>query len=112
MSDTPTDNPIAASSRTRSGNETIHIESDGTIEQSRVRLSTGQSLGLIQSVAWSFDVRDGLSRAVIETSVTPGDLKVLARNTVLALRPAPSYHPIKYLWDYYATKVWRILNSD
>lgn len=82
------------------------IRSDGTPIGTNVALTDGTKLGIVQSVEWALTVQ-GYATCTVTTMATPAQLKTLGRDTTIALRPAADYHPVRYLWDWYTTKVWR-----
>lgn len=88
------------------------IASDGTARGSVVRRSDGKPLGLVQSVEWRVGLDDAMAQATIVTSATPATLRALVEDTTLLVRPAPGYHPLRYLWDWYSTKVHLLLNPE
>lgn len=82
----------------------VTITSNGTPQMTSVVVSTGQKLGLVQGVQWRMDI-DGLAYLTVDTIATPAEVKALLKDTTLEVRPKPGYHPIRYLWDWYTTKV-------
>jgi hypothetical protein len=81
----------------------VLIRSDGTPTGTSVELTTGVKLGLVQKVIWGLDLKD-YATCIIETIATPGEFKVLQRDTEVRVTPAPGYHPLRYLWDWYTAK--------
>ena len=39
------------------------------------------------------------------TEVSHSDLKTLLNDTTVYVLPAPGYHPLRYLWDWYSFKI-------
>jgi hypothetical protein len=95
---------------TRLGNDYLSIVSNGVASGSKVNLSDGSALGIVQRVEWSLDV-GGVAKAVVTTFASPGDLRALVSDTTLLVRPAPGYHPLRYLWDWYAAKLAPLFGS-
>lgn len=108
--DIPLSNHATDAAANQLGTPSLVIRSDGTPSNTHIALTDGTKLGLIQSVTWGLTLQ-GYSTAIIETLATPSDLKVLAKHTTVMVRPAPGYHPFRYLWDWYAAKVGRWLNE-
>ena len=71
--------------------------------ETQLVMSNGKNLGCVQSATWSLSVGD-YARLNIETIAAPAELKAFLRDTTLHVRPAATYHPLRYLWDYYVTK--------
>lgn len=103
-----TNNAIQASDKI--GTPSVIIHSDGVPNNSHVELTDGTELGLIQGVLWNLRV-DGYATCVIETIATPGEFKALANHTTVLVRPAPDYHPLRYVWDWYTIKFHRWFSS-
>lgn len=100
----PLSNHVTAAA-TENGTPSVVLRSDGTPAGTTVKLTNGIGLGLVQSVSWDLSVT-GYATCVITTLVTPAEFKALARDTEVLIRAAPGYHPLRYLWDWYATKAW------
>lgn len=81
----------------------VVIRSDGTPVGTTVKMTTGQSLGLVQSISWNVTVGQ-IASCVITSVATPAEVKALARDTTVLVRPAAGYHPFRYLWDWYVAK--------
>lgn len=88
------------------GTPSVTIRSDGVPSNTQVELTDGTKLGLVQGILWSLRL-DGYATCVIETIATPGEFRALAKNTTILVRPAPSYHPLHYVWDWYTAKFHR-----
>ncbi len=89
---------------------TIRIESNGTPEMTRIRLSDGRSLGLIQRASWSMEVGD-YARLTVETLAAPADLSVLLKDATIIVRPASGYGPFQYLWDWVCAWTYNLFTS-
>mgnify|MGYP001595893680 CR=1 FL=1 len=102
--DIPLSNHAIEGSSALAKTPSLVIRSDGLPHNTHVELTDGTKLGLIQGILWNLRV-DGYATCVIETIATPGEFRALAKNTVITTRPSLGYHPLRYLWDWYATKV-------
>lgn len=108
----PSNIPLSNSiTEAAAANETpsIVVRSSGKPNDTFVELTNGTKLGLIQKVEWELSVTD-YSRCVVTVIATPAEFKALAKNSTVKVQPAPDYHPLRYLWDWYATKVSLWLN--
>lgn len=114
MSSTPTSNYVmdAAAQATEGTNVYVSLTSDGTANVTTVNVSSGLSLGLVQGVVWKLNTESGLAHLLVDTVAAPADVKALLKDTLVEVRPKPGYHPFRYLWDWYATKVWLWFNRD
>ena len=99
--------PLLSNDITRAADElstpSITIRSDGTPVNTLIKMTNGQSLGLVQSISWNVSLGD-VASCTITSVATPAEVKVLARNTTMLIRPAAGYHPFRYLWDWYVAK--------
>lgn len=87
------------------------IKSNGLPHATYIALTDGTKLGLIQSVNWGMDVQ-GRSFCTVTTCAAPAELRVLAKDVRLYVRPAAGYHPFRYLWDWYSTKLARWIHPS
>ena len=101
---TPTISNRFTDATAKNGNQFVSVLSDGTAAGTTIVTSTGRNLGLVQSAKWELSV-EGEARLTIETLFSPAELKTTLKDTILLVRPAPQYHPFRYLYDWYATKV-------
>lgn len=92
------------------GQPCVRIESNGTSEMTRIRLSDGRSLGLIQRADWSMEV-GSYGRLTIETLAAPADLTALLKDTTILVRPSPGYGPFRYLWDWICAWTYNAFTS-
>ena len=88
------------------GTPSVVIHSDGIPSNTRVELTDGTKLGLVQGVLWNLRL-DDYATCIIETIATPGEFQAFAKHTTVLVRPAPGYHPWRYLWDWYTSKFHR-----
>jgi hypothetical protein len=95
---TPLTNHVTQAA-TDNGQPYITITSNGTPELTKIALSDGRDLGLIQSATWTLSIGEYAS-CHIETIASPAELKVWLKDTSISVRPAPGYNPFRYLWDW------------
>lgn len=89
------------------GDAYIVLTSNGTPQMSKVVLSSGQSLGLVQSLTWTLSLGD-YARCHIETIAAPAELKVMLRDTTFSVQPKAGYNPFQYLWDWTCAWVYNL----
>lgn len=99
----PTSNRLIDNATNATGQPSVRIESNGTPEMTRIRLSDNRSLGLVQKASWSMEVGE-YARLTVETIAAPADLTALLRDTTIVVRPAPGYGPFRYLADWAVAK--------
>lgn len=90
---------FATEAAEKNGSSVITITSQGTPEMSKIVLSDGRNLGLVQKIEWEIGLGD-FSHAKITTLLTPAELKVMLRDTEFRVRPDERYGPFRYLWDW------------
>jgi len=103
-SDVPLSNDVTDAAAAY-GTPSLVVRSDGSPIRTTIELTDGTKLGLVQNIAWSMDI-NGYATATVVTKATPAEFKVLARDARYEVVPALGYHPLCYLWDYYATKAY------
>lgn len=110
MSSTPPTSNRITEAAVANGTPYLVIISDGTPQMTKVTVSDGRQLGLIQQINWSIGVDGCTSRTEIETVASPAELKVWLKDVDLKVSFKPSVNPFRYLWDWTVAWVWTFLN--
>lgn len=89
----------------KNGQEYISIVSAGSPIDTQITLSTAQTIGLVQSVAWSLNVGDTVAKCTVEVVASPAEIKALLSDTTIKIRLA--HNPLPALWAYYIGQLER-----
>lgn len=85
--------------------EYVTITSTGSTScgETHLKLSTGQSLGLVQAVSWELSIGHP-AQCVITSIASPAEVKALARHSVVLVKPFPGSLKECLWWIWYCVK--------